>query len=75
MAAKVSPQELAAFGTLPDAAFVAQPVVEGLFSVSPASVWRMCGDGRLPRPVKITARSVRWQVGALRAALAAAAAA
>ena len=71
MAKKVTPQELAAFGTLPDEALVSEPVVIGLTDSSPATVWRMCRDGRLPRPVKITGRSVRWQVGALRKALAA----
>ena len=71
MAAKATPEELAAFETLPDCAMVAQPIVEGLFDASPATVWRMCRDGRLQRPVKISARSVRWPVGSLRKALAA----
>ena len=66
---KPTPEELAAFSALPNEAYVAEPTVVGLTSTSPATVWRMCRDGRLPQPVKIAARAVRWNVGELRKAL------
>ena len=70
MPQRATPEELASFGTLPDDALVSQPMVEGLLQASSTTVWRLTGAGRLPQPVKITARSVRWRVGELRLALA-----
>ena len=66
---KPTAEELASFSALPNEAYVAQPTVVGLTATSPATVWRMCRDGRLPQPVKITARAARWNVGELRKAL------
>ena len=57
------------FAALPDDGLVEQRVVEALFCVSPATVWRMTRAGSLPAPLKLTGRTVRWRVGALRNAL------
>jgi predicted DNA-binding transcriptional regulator AlpA len=66
-----SAEALANFDSLPDAAYVRQPVVEALFGVSSATVWRMVGSGRVPRPIKTGPRATAWNVGELRRALAA----
>ncbi len=63
--------EAAAFASLPDEALVPLPTVRGLTCVSDVTIWRMCRDGRLPKPLKLTDRAVRWRVGDLRKALAA----
>jgi predicted DNA-binding transcriptional regulator AlpA len=62
------PDALKNFDLLPDSAYVAQPVVEGLYDCSGSTVWRMVKRGELPAPHKITDRSSRWQVGELRKA-------
>jgi predicted DNA-binding transcriptional regulator AlpA len=63
---------LANFPQMPDEAFVAQPVVESLYSCSAATVWRMVKAKSIPQPHKTGPNSTRWKVGELRAALAAA---
>jgi predicted DNA-binding transcriptional regulator AlpA len=64
------PNALANFDSQPDSAFVRQPVVEGLFAVSSATVWRMVKRGTLPAPRKMSERVTAWNVGDLRKALA-----
>ena len=63
------PSALQHFDSLPDAAYVRQPVVEALFSVSSSTVWRRVKDGRLPKPCKHSDRVTAWNVGELRRAL------
>ena len=58
------------FDSLPDSAYVRQPVVEALFSCSSATVWRRVKDGRIPKPRKFSERVTTWNVGALRKTLA-----
>jgi len=60
------PAALINFDSLPDAANVRLPVVCGLTSVGPATVWRMSLDGRLPAPRKIGPKITAWNVGELR---------
>ena len=57
------------FDSLPDSANVRQPVVEALYGVSPATVWRMVKRGTLPAPRKLSERVTAWNVGDLRRAL------
>lgn len=64
------PDALTNFDSLPDSAYVRQPVVEALFACSSASVWRGVGAGRIPRPKKLSPRTTCWNVGELRKALA-----
>lgn len=63
------PDALRHFDSLPDSAFVRLPVVKGLLSCSPATVWRMSADGRLPTPEKKSLGCTAWNVGKLRRAL------
>lgn len=60
------PDALKNFDSLPDSALVQQVIVEGLFGCSGSTIWRMVKRGELPKPLKITNRSIRWQVGQLR---------
>jgi predicted DNA-binding transcriptional regulator AlpA len=64
------PDALKNFDSLPDSANVRQPVVEGLYDVSAATIWRMVKRGTLPAPRKLSSRVTVWNVGELREALA-----
>ena len=65
------PDALKNFNSLPDSANVRQPVVQGLFACSSATVWRMVARGTLPKPRKLSERVTAWNVGELRQILAA----
>ncbi len=65
------PDALKNFESLPDSANVRQPVVEGLFACSSATVWRNVKKGIIPAPRKLSERVTAWNVGDLRKALAA----
>jgi predicted DNA-binding transcriptional regulator AlpA len=63
---------LAAFDTLPSAAFVKRPIVQALWGgICDFEVDRLEKLGKLPRRIKLGTRVNGWQVGALRSALAA----
>ena len=66
---KALPLALTNFDLQPDSAYVRQPVVEGLFACSSATVWRMVKRGTLPAPRKLSERVTAWNVGQLRLAL------
>lgn len=68
---KSIPDALKNWDAYPDDAFVRLPVVQALFACSPATVWRGVRQGRIPKPVKLSARTTGWKVGGLRLALAA----
>ena len=59
------------FDTLPDSANVRIKTVQGLYACSGATVWRNAKLGYIPKPRKLTARTTVWNVGELRASLAA----
>lgn len=61
---------LANFDSLPDSANVRQPVVQGLYGCSAATVWRLVKKGVIPAPKKLSERVTAWNVGELREALA-----
>lgn len=65
-----TPDALRNFDSQPDSGYVRQPVVQGLFACSPATVWRMVKRGTLPAPKKLSERVTAWNVGQLRAVLA-----
>ena len=65
------PSALINFDSLPDSAYVRLPVVEALFACSSASVWRGVAASRIPKPKKLSPKTTCWNVGDLRAALAA----
>jgi predicted DNA-binding transcriptional regulator AlpA len=62
------PDALKNFDSLPDSAHVRQPVVEGLWSCSGSTVWRMVKRGCIPPPHKLSERISAWNVGELRKA-------
>ncbi len=64
------PDALKNFDSLPDSANVRQPVVQGLYGCSSATVWRMVKRGAIPTPRKLSERLTAWNVGDLRKALA-----
>jgi predicted DNA-binding transcriptional regulator AlpA len=65
------PDALKNFDSLPDSASVRVDVVAPLFGFSVATAWRKAKAGKLPSPRKISDRVTVWNVGELRAALAA----
>lgn len=62
---------LTQFDILPNSAFVRLPVMVSLYGVSPATIWRGVKSGAIPKPMKLTKRTTAWNVGLVRAALAA----
>ncbi|MFH1494110.1 MAG: helix-turn-helix domain-containing protein [Pseudomonadota bacterium] len=69
--ANQKPPALAGFDTLPASANVRAETVAALFDVSTNTVWRWAKAGLLPKPSKIGANTTVWNVGQLRASLAA----
>lgn len=65
------PDALKNFDSLPDSAYVRQPIVQALLSCSSPTIWRMVQRGALPAPRKLTKGISAWNVGALRRILAA----
>ena len=51
------PDALKNFDSLPDSANVRQPVVQGLFGCSHATIWRNVKKGIIPAPRKLSAYS------------------
>jgi predicted DNA-binding transcriptional regulator AlpA len=68
---KLIPEALANFDKLPDCAYIRLPVMIGLFGISSASIWRGVKNQSIPKPVKLTQRTTAWNVGQVRADLAA----
>jgi predicted DNA-binding transcriptional regulator AlpA len=66
------PDALRNFDSLPNSAYVRQPVVEALFGYSASTVWRRVKSGNLPAPEKLggqNSRTTAWNVGKLRRVL------
>ena len=57
------------FPFLPDDALIEIRSVCALLGRSSASIWRDAAQGRLAPPVRVGARSARWRVGDVRAAM------
>lgn len=68
-AARVNPS-LVNFAVLPPEALVDVKTVAALIGCSENTVWRKARTGILPRGIKISEASTRWQVGAIRKYLA-----
>ena len=68
---KTIPEALAQFDNLPDAAYIRLPVLKRLYGISAASCWRGVKNGTIPKPSKLSERCTAWNVGLIRAALAA----
>ena len=65
------PEGLTHFDQLPNSAFIRLPVLMGLYGISSASGWRGVKNGTIPKPSKLTTRTTAWNVGLIRADLAA----
>lgn len=68
------PDALANLDLMPNAAFVRLPVVAMAYGYSKATVWRNVKKGTMPKPVKLSERVTAWNVGLIKADLAAKAA-
>jgi predicted DNA-binding transcriptional regulator AlpA len=58
------------FDSLPDSVYVRLPTVMAIFACSKSSVLRHINTGRIPKAHKLSSRTVGWNVGELREALA-----
>jgi len=66
------PPALANFDAMPDSAYIRLPVLKALYGVSSATIWRNVKKGAIPKPSKkLSERCTAWNVGAIRADLAA----
>ncbi len=65
------PEALAQFDNLPDSSYIRLPVIKRLYGVSAATIWRGVKNGTIPKPSKLSERCTAWNVGLVRAALAA----
>ena len=65
------PEALANFESLPPSSFIRLPVIKRLYGVSSATIWRGVKNGTIPKPSKLSERCTAWNVGLVRAALAA----
>ena len=65
------PEALANFDQLPNSAYIRLNVLKRLYGISAASCWRGVKNGSIPKPSKLSERCTAWNVGLIRAALAA----
>lgn len=65
------PEAFTNFDQLPDSAYIRLPVIQRLYGVSSATIWRGVKNGTIPKPSKLSERCTAWQVASVRAALAA----
>lgn len=65
------PEALLNFDQTPDSAYIRLPIMMRLYGVSAATIWRGVRNGTIPKPVKLTQRTTAWNVGLVKAALAA----
>ena len=68
---KAIPEALANFDQLPNSAYIRLHVLKRLYGISAASCWRGVKNGTIPKPSKLSERCTAWNVGLVRAALAA----
>lgn len=65
------PLELVNWEALPSNSYIRLPIVKVLYGLSSASVWRFAKSGKIPSPIKISERVTAWNVGQIKAHLAA----
>lgn len=65
------PKALANFDDMPNAAFIRLPAVALAYGFSKATVWRNVKKGTMPSPKKLSERVTAWNVGEIKADLAA----
>jgi len=56
------------FDALPDGALIQiRPLLDyKVVPYSATTIWRLCRDGKFPRPIKITSGITAWKVGDIR---------
>lgn len=64
------PEALANFDQLPDSAYIRLPVLQRLYGVSAATIWRGIKQNKIPKGCKLSERCTAWSVKAIRADLA-----
>ena len=65
------PEALVNFSAMPNESYIRLPVIKRLYGVSSATIWRGVKNGTIPKPSKLSERCTAWNVGLVRAALAA----
>lgn len=65
------PEALANFSDMPNESYIRLPVVKRLYGISSATIWRGVKNKTIPAPTKLSERCTCWNVGLIRAALAA----
>lgn len=65
------PEAFASFDQQPASAYIRLNVIKRLYGVSSATIWRGVKNKTIPAPVKLTPRTTAWNVGLIRADLAA----
>ena len=68
---KAIPTALSQFDQMPNSAYIRLPVIMSLYGVSAATIWRGVKNSTIPKPAKLSERCTAWNVGLVRAALAA----
>ena len=69
--ASTIPDALANLDQMPNAAFIRLPIVAGAYGLSYSTIWRNVKKGTMPKPVHISERCTAWNVGEIKADLAA----
>ena len=54
------------FNTLPDAALIRQRDLLTVVPFSATSLWRKCGAGEFPKPIKLGEKTTAWRWGDVR---------
>ena len=63
----MSSQPTSSFDDLPDSGFIRQAqLIPHVLPFSDATLWRLCAQGKFPRPVKLSERVTAWKVGDIR---------
>jgi predicted DNA-binding transcriptional regulator AlpA len=63
------PIALRHFDSLPNSAFIREPIVLALWGMSSATIRRRVKDGVFPKPRKLSKRVSAWNIAELRRAL------
>lgn len=56
------------FDTMPDSGYIRlENLVPHIIPIAKSTLWRMCKDGRFPKPVKLSTKITAWLAGDVRA--------
>lgn len=68
---RATSEALSQFSIMPDSGYIRLPVMIRLYGVSAATIWRGVKNSSIPSPDRITKRTTGWNIGLVRANLAA----